>query len=222
MSQVLKCPHCGAAMKVPDEMTGKQLGCPFCKGVFATPGTAAPVSRICPSCKAPLLPGAISCMDCGHLLKDGEKQAVQKSPSPVAPVAAIVLVALPADPVATLPLGTRDHERRSAWIGLLPALLLLLILGGLMVRDVFTKAEDSGVDQAAGVAEENKLLDPDPRIRVQFDDRALDNVFLVPHGTSIAIKSDDKPNVPLGEAVIVEPTMRFRPGDVGQGQRLQQ
>ena len=98
MAQVHKCPHCGAAMKIPDQMMGRQLLCPFCKSTFAAPGAAAPraavpgagapASRVCPKCKAPLLPGAVACMDCGHLLNDRGRQGVQRSPSPVAAGAA--------------------------------------------------------------------------------------------------------------------------------------
>ena len=203
-------------------------------------------------------------MDCGHLLNDRERQGVQRSPNPVAPAA--TPAAMAAAP-ATLPLRGRDDERPSTWKRLLPALLLLLVLGGLMIRDVFTEAKDTSVfrldqpalerlkkdgmseetvkklepligrefptddaflaevakkigpeetakykdkllDQARVAAGDNKLLDTEPQIRVQFDDTVQDDMFLVPKQVWISPK-DTHPDLELKQQVIVEPTMRF-------------
>jgi len=89
---------CGQAMQVGDDVAGKQFRCPKCQTVFtlgaapappkpppaptpqppaqkpqpqpqpaATRPAAAPTT--CPACSSALLPGAISCLDCGYLLQ---------------------------------------------------------------------------------------------------------------------------------------------------------
>jgi predicted Ser/Thr protein kinase len=92
----ITCPnsHCCVQLEVPADSTGKSARCPKCGMVFLVPAAApvatavgkgngadisAPVAgpspaaagtpTLCPSCQAPLLPGAISCMDCGYLLR---------------------------------------------------------------------------------------------------------------------------------------------------------
>lgn len=95
---IFQCPKCKMQMKLPDQSSGKTFGCPGCKAPFTVPAVAsvpapaapapAPVRQEqgdsllstgnsanngtasnCPACSAPLLPGAISCMDCGYLLQ---------------------------------------------------------------------------------------------------------------------------------------------------------
>src|SRR5206468_1866774 len=99
MPLVIKCSQCQKLLQVPDNVAGKAVRCPECKKVFvvsAAPArepvgagvatgagagereTQAAGDAQCPACKAPLLPGAIACMDCGYLVQ-GEPDAAQEA-----------------------------------------------------------------------------------------------------------------------------------------------
>lgn len=81
MPTVIPCPQCRKLIQIPEQGEGKKLRCPLCRHDFRLPprvpaaivvedGTAKAVEpKQCPSCRANLLPGAIACMDCGHLLR---------------------------------------------------------------------------------------------------------------------------------------------------------
>lgn len=93
---IFQCPKCKMQMRLPDQSGGKTFACPGCKEPFTVPivqqPAAVPVAAVpqsapvsqppagnlsasnsdtssCPACSAQLLPGAISCMDCGYLLQ---------------------------------------------------------------------------------------------------------------------------------------------------------
>jgi hypothetical protein len=96
------------------------------------------------------------------------------------------------------------------WKQLLPACLLLLLLGGLVVRDMFVKGEP---DEAA-LGDEAELLDAKPRVALQFHDRD-ERIFLAVGGR---IKPGEGPQ--QGEAIPAtwEASMRFGLVALDQGE----
>lgn len=206
MTQFVPCPHCNKALQIASDAAGKQVRCPFCKQVFTfmgagrqvpppptPPGKSAnlppvpkaggavppppPPGRKCPSCGASLLPGAVACMDCGHLIKGA-------TPSPE-----------PTDKTSPESGGGNPIVR------IIPAGLLALLLCGILVLDLFSKdkdktptpvAKNGGTPQPQiredeGPEPETKPvyvpapvlpaadmpINPDPRLRIRFSPDSL-------------------------------------------------
>ncbi len=110
MPYSLRCPHCQKPLQIPDSAAGKQVKCPLCTKIFLVAAQTAPQPALagvasrpappaavparptvpepapaggaaCPACHAPLLPGAIACMDCGYLVQ-GEGAAADAEGTP--------------------------------------------------------------------------------------------------------------------------------------------
>jgi LSD1 subclass zinc finger protein len=207
MASALACPHCKRPLQLPDGMAGRQVRCPHCQGAFAVPASApvpilaaptpaaapakAPAARTCPACQAPLRRGALSCLECGHMIEQPaaprpvvappiEVAPISVAPIEVSPVAvrpaAVRAVAPPPiapqtvapSPVAVVPSAASPLDFRQ-WhpaLRLLPAGLLAFILLVFMVRDRFVSGESEPEEPDTPVVE--LPIDPDPLLAVKF------------------------------------------------------
>jgi hypothetical protein len=107
----------------------------------------------------------------------------------------VLLEALPAEPLPRAQAG----QRPPIWVYLIPVCFLALSLLWVMIHDMLLKG-----DIPPTFAEEEGLLDPDPRLAVHFHDKQ-EHVSL---GTG-GVKPEEGKVMADGKAALWEPSMRF-------------
>jgi hypothetical protein len=223
-------------------MAGRQVRCPYCQGAFTVPAAApAPVPavvstpaaaparapaaapakaapRTCPACRAPLRRGALSCLECGHMIEERpaprpaeSAPVVEVAPVEVAPVQVVPAVVRPAAvrpampppitppaaavaPVAVArssPSNPLDFRQWHPALRLAPAGMLAFVLLVFMVRDRFVNGETEPHEpEPAPVVE--LPIDPDPLLAVKFQQAGGGQTGTLRFGLTMLKEVDDK------------------------------